>query len=222
MSIRPSNLSKAFAASIVAIALSVFTVLPAAAQNYEAGVHYAPLKKPVPVATGSDIEVRELFWYGCPHCYEFEPHIQKWLKNKPDNAAYVPMPAVFRQSWEFHARAYYTFEALGLVEKAHVDFFDAIHRDRKFKQSDQTPEKLGEWAETLGGIKKEDIIEAYSSFAVDTKVRQAKKSVFSYEVTGVPAIIVDGKYRTSGSMAGSYEELLKVINFLVAKSAQER
>ncbi len=217
MSIR----TKTFAGALVAIALSTFAALPAAAQNYEAGVHYAPLKKPVPVATGSNIEVRELFWYGCPHCYEFEPHIQKWQKNKPDNAEYVAMPAVFRQSWEFHARAFYTFEALGLGEKAHVDFFDAIHRDRKFKQADQTPEKLGEWAESLG-VKKQDIIDAYSSFAVDTKVRQAKKSVFSYEVTGVPAIIVDGKYRTSGSMAGTYEELLKVIDFLVAKSAKER
>jgi len=155
------------------------------------------------------------------HCYEFEPHIQKWLKNKPDNAEYVPMPAVFRKSWEFHARAYYTFEALGLVEKAHVDFFDSIHRDRKFKQNDQTPQALGEWAEQYG-VKKEDVVSAYESFAVDTKVRQAKKSVFGYEVTGVPAIVIDGKYRTSGSMAGSYEELLKVINFLVSANKKNR
>jgi len=210
--------------TLAGIAAAALIMLPAAgvqAQNYESGVHYAPLKKPMPVSTGDQIEVLELFWYGCPHCYEFEPYIQRWIKNKPDNADYVPVPAVFRKSWEFHARSYYTFEALGIVDQAHEEFFHAIHRDRKFGKSDQTAEKVGEWAEQYG-VKAADVVGAFNSFAVDTKLRQARAALPGYSVTGVPAIVVDGKYRTSGSMAGSLEELLKVIDFLVAKSARER
>jgi len=205
---------------VAAFAAAAFS-LPGQAQNYEAGVHYQPLKKAQPVSTGDKVEVLELFWYGCPHCYDFEPYIQKWQKNMPEAADYVGLPAVFRKSWEFHARSFYTFEALGIMDKAHVDFFDAIHRDRKFGKGDQNPKKLGAWAAQYG-VTAEAVEEAYSSFAVDTKVRQAKASLGGYEVTGVPAIIVDGKYRTSGSMAGSLDELLKVIDFLVAKAAAER
>ena len=192
----------------------------ASAQNpvYEEGVQYEVLSKPQPVSTGDKIEVRELFWYGCPHCFEFEPHIQRWQQNMPENAEYVPMPALFNKSWEFHARAYYTFEALGMVDKLHVPFFEALHKDRKTIES---VDELIEFTNQFD-VDPELVKETYNSFAVETKMRQSKASLPGYQVTGVPAIIVDGKYRTSGAQAGDYEELLNVIDFLVDKSASER
>lgn len=188
------------------------------AQNYEAGVHYETLTKPQPVSTGDQIEVRELFWYGCPHCFEFEPYIQRWQQNKPENADYVPMPALFRKDWEFHARSYYTFEALGMVDKLHIPFFEAIHKDRKTFES---IEQLTEFTDKHD-VDAKLVKETFESFAVETKTRQGKAALPGYEVTGVPAVIIDGKYRTSGQMAGDYDQLLKVIDFLVDKAASER
>ncbi len=188
------------------------------AQTYEEGVHYQVLSKPQPVATGENIEVRELFWYGCPHCFEFEPYIQRWQQNKPENAQYVAMPALFRKDWEFHARSYYTFEALGMIDKLHLPFFEAIHKDRKtFESIEQLTDFTNQHEVDADLVK-----ETFESFAVETKTRQGKAELPGYEVTGVPAIIIDGKFRTSGQMAGDYEALLKVIDFLVDKAASER
>jgi len=205
-------------AALVLIVTFVAGSAIALAQNYEEGVNYERLSKPQPVSTGENIEVRELFWYGCPHCYEFEPYIQRWQQNKPENATYVPMPAMFNKSWEFHARSYYTFEALGMVDKLHLPFFDAIHKDRKtFASIEQLTDFTSKFEVDPALVK-----ETFESFAVETKTRQAKVAQPGYQVTGVPAIIIDGKFRTSGQMAGDYEELLKVIDFLVDKSASER
>jgi len=207
----------AFAALLMIFAIAA-SMGVAQAQNYEEGVHYERLSKPQPVSTGDNIEIRELFWYGCPHCFEFEPYIQRWQQNKPENATYVPMPALFRKDWEFHARSYYTFEALGMVDKLHLPFFEAIHKDRKtFASIEQLTEFTSKFEIDPALVK-----ETFESFAVETKTRQAKSTLPGYQVTGVPAIIVDGKFRTSGQMAGDYDELLKVIDFLVDKSAEER
>lgn len=198
----------------------LFLTVPAFAQSGEftEGAQYEVLAEVQPVQTGDKIEVVELFWYRCPHCYRLEPFIVRWLENKPDNAEYVPIPAILNDNWEFGARAYYTFEALGLVDQLHPKFFDAIHKDRK---PFNTVEQLAEWASQYGA-KPEDIISTFNSFAVNNKLNFASVMGRKYGITGVPSIIIDGKYRTSVSQAGSHEELLDVINFLVDKAAAER
>jgi len=203
---------------LIGLSLSVFVALNVFAAEYKEGAQYFKLKKPQSVQTGAQIEVRELFWYGCPHCYRLEPSIQKWLKNKPANAGYVPMPAVLRETWAFHARAFYTFEVLGIVDKAHVEFFDEIHkRGKKIR----TPEQLATFASQFG-LKKKEVLDAYNSFAVDTKLRHAQLMVRRYETSGVPTMIIDGKYRATASSAGGHEELMQLVNYLVNKSAAER
>ncbi len=186
--------------------------------EYVEGGHYELLDEVQPVQTGDSIEVVEMFWYRCPHCYRLEPYLQRWLQNKPENAEFVPIPAILNENWGFHARAYYTFEALGLTEQLHVPFFDAIHRDRK---PFNTVEQLAEWAATQGADP-DAIVSTFNSFAVNNKLNFANIMSRKYGISGVPAIIVDGKYRTSVSMAGSHDELLEVINYLVAKAAEER
>ncbi len=205
---------------IVHLALLCFAIssAPTLAANYTAGVHYFELSAPQPVQTGSQIEVLELFWYGCPHCYKLEPIIGEWVKTKPKNAEHVRLPAVLRDSWEFHARVYYTFEAMDLLDKLHTNFFDELHKrkNRIRSQKQLTPYLKAH------GISEELFFDIFNSFAVDSKVRHAMLMSKNYEAGGVPTIIVDGKYRATASSAGGHEQLLELVNFLIAKAANER
>ena len=186
--------------------------------EYVEGGHYELLDEVQPVQTGDKIEVVEMFWYRCPHCYRLEPYLHRWLENKPENAELVPVPAILNENWAFHARIYYTFEALGLAEQLHVKFYDALHRERR---PFNTPEQVADWVAEQG-INKDAIIGTFNSFAVNNKVNFAGIMTQKYGINGVPSIIVDGKYRTSVSMATSHEALLDLINYLVEKAAAER
>jgi len=202
-------------------ALAAFLALVAAptgahAANWEKGVHYQELSEPQPVQTDDRIEVRELFWYGCPHCYSLEPFLENWLKNKPDNAAFVLMPGIFHKQAEFHARAYYTFEALGITESVHRDFYDEIHqRGNRIYNVSGLVEFAGKH-----GVEPQELRDAFNSFAVDANVRNARQMFRKYGATGVPTVVVDGRYRVTVSSAGGHEQLLDLINFLVDKAAQ--
>lgn len=188
------------------------------AVEFAPGVHYFKLKQPQPVQTGDKVEVLELFWYGCPHCFDLEPHIEKWLKTKPANAEYVRLPAVLRRSWAFHARAFYTFEALNVVDRLHADFFDEIH---KRKNRVNTTQQLESFV-AQRGVEKEKFYDAYNSFTVDSKLRHAQLMSGRYEASGVPTFIVDGKYRATASSAGGLQALLELVTHLVEKAAGER
>lgn len=202
---------------LVAFAL-ILASLGARAANWEQGVHYHELAEPQSVQTGDDIEVVELFWYGCPHCYSLEPFLENWLRNKPENAAFVLMPGIFHKESEFHARAFYTFEALGITDDVHRDFYDEIHQrgNRVYNLSG-----LVEFG-AKHGVEPEQLRDAFNSFAVDTNVRNAGHMFRKYEATGVPTLIVDGRYRVTVSSAGGHEQLLDLVNFLVEKAAADR
>lgn len=202
---------------IVAFASMFFSLMTQAA-NWEQGVHYHELSEPQPVQTGEQIEVRELFWYGCPHCYSLEPFIESWLRNKPENAQYVPTPGVFHPRSEFHARAFYTFEALDITEEVHRDFYDELH------QRGNDIYNVSSLVEFVAGhgVEPEAVRDAFDSFAVDTNVRSAAQTFRKYGATGVPTMIIDGRYRITVSSAGGHAQLLELIDFLVDKAARER
>lgn len=188
-----------------------------AATKYLEGVEYTRVS-PQPVETGSKIEVREIFWYGCPHCYTLEPTLTKWIKTMPANAGFVRMPAVLNPSWAEHARAYYTFEALGAVDKLHGPMFDAMHKDGR---SLNDLDSIAGFSAELG-VDAEKFRGAYKSFGVDAKVKAARQLGQRYGLTAVPAIVVDGKYMTNGTLAGGYDSMMKVVEHLIKKSAEER
>ena len=204
----------------IALAMTILLALPLAGRgaDFVEGAHYFTLTAQQPVETGDKIEVLELFWYGCPHCYLLEPYIHRWLGNKPDNAEYVALPAVFRKSWEIHARAWYTFEALGLVEQLHAKFFDAIHKDGKPMQD---AEAVVDFA-AANGAERASFREAMTSFSVESRLARAIRQVGRYGASGVPTIVVDGKYRATVASAGGHPALLALIDFLVEKAAAER
>ncbi len=174
---------------------------------------YESIKPPQPTNTPGKVEVVEMFWYGCPHCFYLEPTMDRWLKDKPDYVSFRRMPAVFRPSWVPHAKAFFAARALGVKDKVHAPLFEAIHVQKR--PLDTRAQLAAFFAEQ--GVNKEDFVQAYDSFAVASQVRRASRMTGLYGINGVPAIIIDGKYRTSGSLAGSQENMIKVINTLVAE-----
>ena len=192
---------------------------------YDEGFEYKKVTPAQPTVSESKVEVVELFWYGCPHCYDFEPSLSEWVKNKPKNVEFIRIPAIFRNSWLPHARAYYTAEALGVLDKTHAAFFDAVHKE---KRALQTEKDIGDFYASQG-VKREDFKKAWGSFVVQTKVKRAISMTKRYGITGVPAMVVNGKYRTGGSAANinhpgnskheQHENVLKVVDWLAAREA---
>jgi thiol:disulfide interchange protein DsbA len=182
------------------------------------GKHYDVLPYPVRTRDESRIEVVELFWYGCPHCYKFNPLVHAWVKKQPEDVDFWLSPAVFGSDWRVHAQAFYALEALGQQEAMHQAFFDALVRDRKRLN---TEDSLAEFF-AASGIKESDFKKAFNSFSVKSKVDQADARGKSYRATGVPAMIVNGKYRVAASTAGSNEAVLQVIDYLIEKERKSR
>ena len=181
--------------------------------NIEKGEGYETIDPPQPTDDPAKVEVIEFFWYGCPHCYRFEPTLQKWLKTRPDHVNFISQPAAFNATWAKHARAYFTAEALGVAEKMHEDFFSAIQIDKKRLDKEDL---LADFF-VAHGVSKKDFSDTYNSFLVDAKTRQAESIAARYGVTGVPAIVVNGKYRISGTTAKNYDNMIKVMNYLINK-----
>ena len=185
--------------------------------NVVAGQPYVRIQPPQPTQTEDKIEVVEVFWYGCPHCYEFEPSLEKWLENKPADVEFRRMPGVFRDSWIPHAHAFYTAEKLGVLDIIHKPLLDAIHKN---KQNLFNEESLKEFF-VKRGVDGDAFTKIFHSNEVETRVKQAFVMGQRYGLTGVPAIIINGKYRTGGDLAGSLPEVLRVIDSLVEQERAE-
>ncbi|RKZ47432.1 MAG: thiol:disulfide interchange protein DsbA/DsbL [Gammaproteobacteria bacterium] len=178
---------------------------------------YKKLPTPQPTSTGDKIEVLEVFWYGCPHCYHFEPVLDKWLDEKPAYIEFVRMPGILGKNWLPHARAFYAAEKLGVLDMIHKPLFDAIHNDkRKILDEKSLRVFFSEY-----GVSGDEFDQAYNSKEVEEKVKAAFTAGQGYALTGVPAIIINGKYGTSASIAGSFEKVIDVINTLAAKEYKE-
>ncbi|MDO9105678.1 MAG: thiol:disulfide interchange protein DsbA/DsbL [Methylovulum sp.] len=176
---------------------------------------YETLTPAQPTQHADKIEVIEFFWYGCPHCYSFEPSLTKWLKTMPKNVEFIRQPAVFNELWGKHAKAYFVAEALGVVDKVHDDLFDAIQNK---KEKLDTEAALAEFY-SAHGVAEAQFHEAFNSFAVDSKMRQAPVMASRYGITGVPAIIINGKYVTNGPLAGTHEKMIEVMNSLIKQES---
>jgi protein dithiol oxidoreductase (disulfide-forming) len=182
------------------------------------GEGYELVEPPQPTSDPNKVEVIEFFWYGCPHCYHFEPDINAWLKTKPANVVFIRQPAIFNAHWAAHAKAFFTAEALGVLDKLHADFYKAIQNQKMTLESEDDLAKF--FAEH--GVKEADFHKAYKSFAVDTKLRQAEGLAARYGVTGTPSLIVNGKYRVSGTQAKTFANMIAVTNTLIRKESEAK
>ena len=182
--------------------------------RFVAGTHYEVLDIPVATEDKDKIEVVELFSYACIHCKNFDPYVKDWQAQQPEDVNFRLVPAIFNADWEKLAQAFYTAETLGVTAEVHDRMFEGIHN----RQEDlRQPTLLAPIYAELGGVSEADFGAAYSSFSVRSRVQQAKALVRAYKVMSVPSIIVNGKYRIDGRMAGGNAAMLEVVDFLVAK-----
>lgn len=180
------------------------------------GQNYVRLAQPVPTnAAPGKIEVIEFFWYGCPHCNAFEPMLESWLKKLPPDVSFRRVPVAFRaEPFSTHQKIYFALEAMGQLEAMHRKVFFAIHNE-------QLPlSKIDEVAVWMGknGVDAARFTEIANSFAVQTKLRQARQLSEQYKIDGVPALGINGQAFTSGSLAGGSDKMLSVADVLITEA----
>ncbi|HEY1104432.1 MAG TPA: thiol:disulfide interchange protein DsbA/DsbL [Burkholderiaceae bacterium] len=181
--------------------------------RFQEGKHYLKLDKEVAVeAPAGKIEVVEFFWYNCPHCNAFEPRLEEWIKRLPKDVVVRRTPVAFRADFVPQQKLFYALEALGKLEEMHRRVFYAIHVEKVVLNSDAA---IATWAEKQG-LDKAKFIEQYNSFGVATKARRAAQTQDGFQVQGVPALGIAGRFYTDGSLAGSMDRALQVADTLVA------
>jgi len=201
---------------LLAAALALLA-LDAPAQ-LEAGREYQRIEPPHAVAADGRVEVIEFFYYGCPVCYQTEPHFARWIAGAPDYVAVRRVPALSSEAWEPLAKLYYTLEALGQVERLHWPVYDTLHfEDVKLSDS----KIMLDWA-SRNGMDREKFAQTYASDAVTAKIAQAREMLKSYDVRAVPTFIVDGKFLTSARLAGGTQQVVEVLDRLVRLAREER
>lgn len=186
---------------------------PPTSGRFQLGVHYERLMPTQPTSSSPDrIEVAEVFWYGCPHCYEFESYLERWNERKPEDVSFVRIPALWNPLLRTHARAFYTAEALGKLDEMHSALFREIHENRNPLD---TREALAEFFGRFG-VDAAEFEETFDSYdGVHQSLQRAEDLNRRYQITSVPTIVVNGKYTTNATLAGSYELLIELIDELV-------
>ena len=193
--------------------LAFIVSITAHAESYDEGIEYIKISPAVSTSTGKgQVEVVELFWYMCPHCYRFEPVIQKWLKNKPKNVVFKRIPAIISPRWRFFAKVFYTLQILDVEEKVHQPLFEALH-EQKARLGNEAA--IARFVAKHAGVKKQEFSDVFNSFSVDAKVRKAEDLTKRYGTQGVPTLVVNGKWRTGGTIAGGHKGMIKVAEHLI-------
>jgi thiol:disulfide interchange protein DsbA len=183
------------------------------------GKEYRPLDKRVAVeAPAGKIEVVEFFWYACPHCNAFEPKLVAWSKKLPPDVVLRRVPVAFRDDFVPQQRLYYVLEAMGKVDELHPKVFQEIHVNRRPINKE---EDILAFAEQ-NGLDKVKFKELYNSFSVSTKASRAKQLQDAYQVDGVPALGIAGRYYTDGELSGNMDRALQVTDFLVAEARKAK
>ena len=181
--------------------------------NWREGEHYTVVNPAVRVGPSDQVIVTEFFWYGCGHCYTFEPMLQAWKTSLPEGSRLQPSPAVWNDGMKLHAKAYYTAETLGVIDILHGAIFTAMHVDRNRLASESAIRELF----VANGMAEADFDKAFDSFGVTSQVGQAEARARSAKISGTPSVMVNGKYLIEARGAGSQANMLKIADFLVQK-----
>ena len=187
-------------------------------EKYVARTHYTELQAPVNTNDSSKVEVLEAFWYGCSHCFRFEPLIANWEATAGEDVDFVRFPAMWNALMEIHAQVYYTAEAMDALDTVHEPVFNAINIEgNRLQNENQIGALFAKY-----GISEEDFSKAFNSFTVRTKVNQAKQRMQAYEIRSTPNMIVNGKYLVAtGETVRTQAEMLEVVDFLIEKERQQ-
>lgn len=198
--------------------LCLLPALSASAEDfYIEGANYARISPPVPTdVEKGKVEVVELFWYGCPHCAAFEPYLAQWLKTMPKEAQFKRVPSVLNASWTMHAQTYYALELMGKIDELHPKIFDAMHEQRRSLNNIASMTRFL----VQQGVDEQKFNAALNSLPVQADVNRSREIGRLSQSDGVPAVIINGKYRVTASMAGGHKEMLQVMDYLIAQEAK--
>ena len=175
------------------------------------GTDYQVIAPVVKTSQPDKVVVTEIFWYGCPHCFRFEPYVEPWSEGLPDGVVFEQVPSSLNPRWTEHARAYYAFKMMGALDQTHKALFDAIHLKRE-RLTDL--DSIAGFASDLG-LDEALFRENYFSFPVETQIRKDMQKEKRYGHRGVPAVIVNGKFLVSASLAGSNQRMIEIMSYLV-------
>lgn len=203
---------------IALIVMLAFIPVANAAEIYKEGVDYDKIDTPVLTSNPDKIEVMEFFWYGCGHCFKMESYLDPWLARMPADVIFTRRPGVLNKSWEVHGRGYFVAQSQNLLEKTHHALFNAIHLDKK---NIRTKEALADFYADYD-LDREKFLKMYDSFSVSSDIRESAAMARAFRIGGVPTIIVNGKYVTSGKKARSYDRWMDIIDYLVELERQEK
>ena len=188
------------------------------AQKIEEGFDYRVLPIPQPVESKGKVEVIEFFWYGCPHCYDFEPELSSWVKRQPKAVVFRRVPVAFRDDFLPHSQLFYALDSMGKGDALNEKVMYAMHKENKRLL---TEPEIADWVATQG-IDRNTFLATYRSFAVVSKARAAKQLAEAYRIDGVPTIVMQGKYVTSPSIAGSKAKAITVMDYLEEKIRKDK
>lgn len=188
---------------------------------FKEGEHYRTLDKPVQTdVEKTQVEVADVFWYGCPHCYNLEPIVSAWKKTLAPDVIVVRRPGFFTSNiWQSHAQLYYTIRNMGIEDKVHQGIFNEIHNNKNYLAD---PETMANFLSDQYGVDKQEFLDQFNSFGVSHQLQKSFAQLKGYELTGVPALIIDGRYVIEAGMASSLGEMTEIADFLVQKAKKER
>ncbi len=178
---------------------------------------YKLIEQPQAVPANGKVHVEELFWYGCGHCFSLEEHVNSWSAKLPADVEFSRLPAMFGKAWVIHAQMFYVGEVLGITEQSHSDIFNAIHiNGKRLQRKSEQQEFFAAY-----GVSEADFNKAYNSFTVKSRLQQTDKRIRAYRVSGVPAIVVNGKYLVDAASAGGQQNMFKVVDYLIEQERKK-
>ena len=193
---------------------------PQVTREFKDGVDYRTLK--IPALTDAEkgqIEVASIFWYGCPHCYSLEPIVDRWKESLKDDVRFVRRPGFFGPNlWKAHAQLYYTIHNMGIEDKVHEGIFNEVQNKKNYLQNSDA---MADYLNQRYGIDKKEFKAQFDSFGVNHQLQQAFAKLEDYELKGVPALIINGKYVIEAGMAGSLNDMPLIADYLIAKVQKE-
>ena len=200
--------------------LAGFVSQSAYADTPQVGTQFDRVAQEIPTDQPAKIEVMEIFWYGCPHCYHMEQPLETWVKKLPADVYFKRMPGLPNPSWAPMAKAFYAMQALGVGEKLHTQLFDAIHKSKTLKPTDEAG--AIEWLTKASGLDKVKVEQAFNSFTTNTQLNRAMQVFRASGATGVPSLIIDGKYITSSTMAGGNDQALQTADYIIQNVRKDK
>ena len=199
--------------AVLLFTLSSVTMSAAFADAPKLGTEFDAVAQPIPTENAAKIEVMEIFWYGCPHCYHMEEPLNAWVKKLPKDVYFKRVPGLPNASWAPMAKAFYAMDALGVSEKLHTPLFEAIHKSKTLNPTDETATIV--WVTQQSGLDKLKVEQAFKSFSTNTNLNRAAQIFRASGATGVPTLVIDGKYITSATQSGGNEQALKVADYII-------